>query len=89
MTLLVNRLGAHLDNIEIEGTGVGMRWQSHNLPCVIFFDNTGVRFPLFSDKNNYAIFGVQESAYAGCPTDCSASYTSTTIESQLRCFILK
>ena len=54
MTIYVNRLRAHLGNIEIEGTGVGMRWQSHKLPCVIFFDNTGVRFPLFSDKNNYA-----------------------------------
>ena len=54
MTLYVNRLRAHHGNIEIEGTGVGMRWQSHKLPCVIFFDNTGVRFPLFSDKNNYA-----------------------------------
>ena len=54
MTLLVNRLGAQPDNIEIEGAGVGMRWLSPKLQGVIFFANTGVRFPLFFNKNNHA-----------------------------------
>ena len=50
MTFFVNRLGAQNHNIEIEGTGVDMRWLSQKWPGVIFFDNTGVRFVLFSIK---------------------------------------
>ena len=34
--VFVNRRGAHSHNIEIEGTGVDMRWLSKKLPGVIF-----------------------------------------------------
>ena len=54
MTFFVNRLGAHHDNIEIEGAGVGVRGLSHKLPGVIFFANTRVSYPLFSNKNTHA-----------------------------------
>ena len=50
--VFVNRRGAHSHNIEIEGTGVDMRWLSKKLPGVIFLDNTGVRFVLFSIKTS-------------------------------------
>ena len=54
MTLSVKRSGAHRRNIEIEGTGVAICRLPRNLSGVIFFANTGVRFPLFFNKKNHA-----------------------------------
>ena len=52
MTLYVKSQGAYPNNIEIGGTGVPKRGLCQNLPGVIFFANTGVRFRMLSNKNS-------------------------------------
>ena len=58
MTLYVNRPAAHPLNIEVEGTGVAIRWSARKLLGVIFFANTGVRFVLLFEENRHAMFEV-------------------------------
>ena len=65
MTFFVNRLGAHHDNIEIEGAGVGVRGLSHKLPCVIFFRKHRSQLSFVFQQKHPCQFGVRESAYGG------------------------
>ena len=52
--VFVNRRGAHSHNIEIEGTGVDMRWLSKKLPGVIFFRQHRSQICLVFHQNKHS-----------------------------------